>query len=141
MNVSSLSGLLGTPPSAHYCATKHALEGYSQAMRFEVARFGIKVVLVEPGLTKSEFRANVDEPDEPIPDYDDMREHLAEMSERAEDTAAPATVVARTVQRALTARNPRLRYTCTTRDWFAAHLRCWLPEGVMHWIVRRVFGP
>jgi NAD(P)-dependent dehydrogenase (short-subunit alcohol dehydrogenase family) len=140
INISSLSGLFGTPPSGHYCATKHALEGYSQAMRFEVAQFGIRVSLIEPGLTKSQFRANVDEPEEPIEDYAGLREHLAQMSERGEEMAAPAITVARTVQKALRARNPRLRYTCTVRDWFGAHLRPWLPEGVTHWIVRRIFG-
>ncbi len=140
VNISSLSGLIGTPPSGHYSATKHALEGYSQAMCFEVARFGIQVILIEPGLTKSQFRANVDEPDEPIEDYAEMREHLAGMSERGEEEAAPAITVARTVRKALNARNPRLRYTCTARDWIGAHIRCWLPQGATHWIVRKIFG-
>lgn len=140
VNISSLSGLIGTPPSGHYCATKHALEGYSQAMRFEVAQFGVHVSLVEPGLTKSEFRSNLDEPNEPIAAYDEMRERVRSITERAEDGATPAIAVARTVRRVLRARKPRLRYTCTRMDWLAAHMRCWLPEGVMHRIVRRVFG-
>jgi NAD(P)-dependent dehydrogenase (short-subunit alcohol dehydrogenase family) len=139
INISSLSGLIATPPSAHYCASKHALEGYSQAMRLEVAKFGIRVVLVEPGLTTSQFRANVDESDEPISAYDAMRERLMSLSDRAEEQAAPADVVAQTVRRALAARKPRLRYTCTARDWFGAHMRCWLPEGTTHWIVRKIF--
>ncbi|MFW6156630.1 MAG: SDR family NAD(P)-dependent oxidoreductase [Armatimonadota bacterium] len=140
VNISSLSGLIGTPPSGHYSATKHALEGYSQAMRFEVAQFGVRVSVVEPGFTKSQFRENLAEPAEPVAAYDEVRERVREMTERAEKNAASAIAVARTVRRVLRARNPRLRYTCTRMDWLAAHMRCWLPEGVMHSIVRKVFG-
>lgn len=140
VNISSLSGLIGTPPSAHYSASKHALEGYSQTMRFEVAQFGVQVVLVEPGFTQSEFRANVTNPAEPIAAYDELRERVGSMSEDVERRAAPAIAVARTVRRVLNTPRPRLRYTCTRMDWLAAHLRCWLPEGAMHMMVRKVFG-
>ncbi|MFP4250669.1 MAG: SDR family NAD(P)-dependent oxidoreductase [Armatimonadota bacterium] len=140
VNISSLSGLIGTPPSGHYSATKHALEGYSQTMRFEVAPFGIRVSVVEPGFTKSQFRENLAEPAEPVAAYDEVRERVREMTERAEKNAASAIAVARTLRRVLRAGNPRLRYTCTRMDWLAAHMRCWLPEGVMHSIVRKVFG-
>lgn len=140
VNISSLSGLIGTPPSAHYSASKHALEGYSQTMRFEVARFGVHVVLVEPGLTQSEFRANVANPAEPVAAYDELRERVCSMSEDVERRAAPAVAVSRTVRRVLNTSRPRLRYTCTRMDWLAAHMRCWLPEGAVHMIVRKVFG-
>ncbi len=140
VNISSLSGLIGTPPSGHYAASKHALEGYSQTMRFEVAQFGVRVVLVEPGFTQSEFRANAVDPAEPIEAYDELRERIGGMSEHVEQRAAPASAVATTVRRVLNTPHPRLRYTCTRMDWLAAHMRCWLPQGVMHWMVRKVFG-
>ncbi|MGI5818913.1 MAG: SDR family NAD(P)-dependent oxidoreductase [Armatimonadota bacterium] len=140
VNISSLSGLIGTPPSAHYSASKHALEGYSQTMRLEVARFGVQVAIVEPGFTESEFRANLAEPAEPIAAYDDLRDQMRSMNARAEESATPAIAVARTVRRVLRTPRPRLRYTCTRTDWLAAHMRCWLPEGAMHLIVRKVFG-
>lgn len=140
VNISSLSGLIGTPPSAHYSASKHALEAYSQTMRFEVAQFGIRVSIIEPGLTKSAFRENVTRPAEPLAVYDPTREHLRSMSLRSEERAHPTIVVARTLRRVLRARNPRLRHTCTRLDWLGAHLICWLPEGTMHWLVRKVFG-
>ncbi|HYN29421.1 MAG TPA: SDR family oxidoreductase [Dermatophilaceae bacterium] len=49
VNVSSIYGLTTTPLTGWYQASKHALEGVSDALRMEVARDGIKVVLVEPG--------------------------------------------------------------------------------------------
>ncbi len=49
INCSSLAGRISTPFLGTYNATKHALEGYSQALRYEVAPFGVDIVLVEPG--------------------------------------------------------------------------------------------
>jgi len=49
INTSSLVGRLSPPFFGTYTATKHALEGYSQALRYEVSPFGVDVVMVEPG--------------------------------------------------------------------------------------------
>lgn len=55
INVSSVSGLVGLPGVSIYAATKHAIEGFSEALRWEVAPFGIDVCLVEPGTFKTEL--------------------------------------------------------------------------------------
>lgn len=49
VNVSSIAGRVVTPMTGWYCASKHALEALSDALRQEVAQFGVKVVLIEPG--------------------------------------------------------------------------------------------
>jgi NAD(P)-dependent dehydrogenase (short-subunit alcohol dehydrogenase family) len=49
VNVSSVYGLMTTPMSGWYQASKHALEAVSDALRMEVARDGIRVILIEPG--------------------------------------------------------------------------------------------
>ncbi|MCC6554825.1 MAG: SDR family NAD(P)-dependent oxidoreductase [Polyangiaceae bacterium] len=49
INVSSISGLVGLPGVSVYAATKHAVEGFSEALRWEVEPFGIDVCLIEPG--------------------------------------------------------------------------------------------
>jgi len=49
VNVSSVAGLYGYPGLSVYCASKHALEGFSRAMRQEMAKFGVSVVTVQPG--------------------------------------------------------------------------------------------
>ena len=49
INCSSLVGRISPPFFATYTATKHALEGYSQSLRYEVARFGVDIAIVEPG--------------------------------------------------------------------------------------------
>ncbi len=55
VNIGSMGGRLTFPGGGHYHATKYALEALSDALRFELAGFGIGVVLVEPGLITTEF--------------------------------------------------------------------------------------
>lgn len=55
INITSIGGKIYTPLGAWYHATKHALEGWSDCLRLEVAEFGIKVVIVEPGLIETGF--------------------------------------------------------------------------------------
>ena len=57
VNVSSIFGRLTVPGGAFYAASKHALEAYSEALRLEVAPFGVRVVMVEPGPVKTPFGA------------------------------------------------------------------------------------
>lgn len=62
INISSVGGKIYTPLGAWYHATKHALEGWSDCLRLEVAQFGIDVVIVEPGIIKTEFMDVMNEP-------------------------------------------------------------------------------
>ena len=55
MNVSSIAGVTGFNGSSVYCATKYAVEGLSSSLALEVAKFGIKVTVVQPGFFRTEF--------------------------------------------------------------------------------------
>lgn len=59
VNVSSIAGVVGSPFGGAYAASKHALEGLSEALHFETTGFGIRVRLVEPGSFDTDLRANV----------------------------------------------------------------------------------
>lgn len=54
-NISSMGGILGMGGAALYCASKFAVEGFSESLALEVAQFGIKVTLVEPGVFRTDF--------------------------------------------------------------------------------------
>ena len=54
-NLSSMAGVLGFPAAAVYCSTKFAIEGFSESLALEVAEFGIRVTVVEPGFTRTDF--------------------------------------------------------------------------------------
>ena len=60
VNISSISGIMSTPFSSAYCATKAALTAYSDSLRMELAPFGIKVVIVQPGAISSKFGDNAE---------------------------------------------------------------------------------
>ncbi len=55
MNISSMGGKIYTPLGAWYHASKHALEGWSDCLRLETKPFGIKVIIIEPGIIATEF--------------------------------------------------------------------------------------
>ena len=59
VNISSIAGKRGIPARSEYSASKFAVEGFSQALRAEMARFGIDVLVVNPGLTQTNFSKNM----------------------------------------------------------------------------------
>jgi short-subunit dehydrogenase len=55
VNISSISGLAGIPSQSAYAGTKFAVEGLSESLSYELEPFGIKIVLIEPGVINTEF--------------------------------------------------------------------------------------
>ncbi len=55
INISSLAGLFGLPYQSMYSASKYAIEGYSESLRMELRKTGVKVVVINPGDFKSDF--------------------------------------------------------------------------------------
>lgn len=62
VNISSIGGRIAFPFSPFYASTKFAIEGLSEALQYEIAQFGIRVMLVEPGLIKTNFFENIKKP-------------------------------------------------------------------------------
>jgi len=60
INISSTSGLIGSPLLGGYCASKFALEGLSECLAMELEKYHVKVKVVEPGLLKSSFIKNIE---------------------------------------------------------------------------------
>jgi NAD(P)-dependent dehydrogenase (short-subunit alcohol dehydrogenase family) len=70
LNLTSIGGVISASGFAAYCASKFALEGWSEALRDEVAGFGIKVSLIEPGAFRTEFAGDANlRPAQPIDAY------------------------------------------------------------------------
>jgi NAD(P)-dependent dehydrogenase (short-subunit alcohol dehydrogenase family) len=55
LNLSSIAGMVGFPAASIYCSSKFAIEGFSESLALDVADFGIRVTLVEPGFTRTDF--------------------------------------------------------------------------------------
>ncbi len=110
INISSVLGLIPAPYSAHYSASKHALEGYSESLDHEVRAFNIRVSLIEPAYTRSVFDQNSLEPDVALPEYNQARAGVAALIRDVMPTADAPDVVAEAVLRAATATRHKLRY-------------------------------
>ena len=110
INMSSQMGHIGSPNRTVYCMTKHALEGYSESLDHEVRGAGIRVVLVEPGYTRTSFEGNVYQADQPMEHYDSGRTTAAGVVRDAMRVADTPELVAREVVKAATATTPQGRY-------------------------------
>src|SRR4029434_10603281 len=73
INIGSVLGFLPMPYGALYAATKHAIEGYSESLDHELRTRGIRVLAVEPAYTKTQFDANLLQPDSTLDEYRDVR--------------------------------------------------------------------
>jgi len=118
VNISSVAGRFGYPLFGWYCASKHALEGLSDALRLEARPWGVHVVLVEPGPVETEFfdvtksRAEGQLGDVRSP-YAPFFRHVEEIERELMRHAATAGRIAEIVLKACLARRPRDRYTVT----------------------------
>ena len=150
VNLSSMGGKLTFPGGGFYHATKHAVEALSDALRFEVAGFGVDVIVVEPGLIRTEFAqtaaGSMEEasPDDPYAGFDAaVARATREGYERgplARMVGGPEAV-AEAIERAITAERPRARYAVTPSAHLFLWLRYLLPDRAWDALVRGIFPP
>jgi len=136
VNVSSVAGKISIPFAAPYCSSKHALEAISDALRVEVAPFGVRVVLVEPGPIETKFGDRARAEVTPLLHKPGPYQGFYAEAERAMDTdfkrgARPASAVASTILRAIQARKPRTRYAVTAMAKLGIPARRFLPDRAM----------
>ena len=117
LNIGSAAGLVTPPTGCPYAMTKYAIESLSDALRPEVAPFGIRVTLIQPGAVRTRFMANSElhppEDDEAGP-YAAYKANVAKMAARAHRVGARGVLdagdVAAVILRAVTASRPKARY-------------------------------
>ena len=109
--VSSIGGVIGIPFQAFYSASKFALEGYGEALAYEVAPFGIDVTLVEPGNVQTDFTSN--RRDVAVPEgidaYQPARDKAIAKMVEDERSGVPAGDVAAVIAKVLDANRPPRR--------------------------------
>jgi NAD(P)-dependent dehydrogenase (short-subunit alcohol dehydrogenase family) len=110
INIGSVLGLLPMPYMALYAATKHAIEGYSESLDHELRTRGIRVSVIEPAYTKTQFDANLLEADSKLDEYREVRAALHKKLKEVLATADEPRVVADIVLDAAGAEHPKLRY-------------------------------
>mmetsp|Transcript_1538 Transcript_1538/g.3099 ORF Transcript_1538/g.3099 Transcript_1538/m.3099 type:complete len:275 (+) Transcript_1538:176-1000(+) len=113
INISSIGGKIYTPLGAWYHATKHALEGWSDCLRIELSPFGIGVVIIEPGLIKTEFGSVVAQGLEKTSAqgaYSGLVAKLANGTSQMETQSSDPQVIVDLVMKAIKAKKPKTRY-------------------------------
>ncbi|MCL7747985.1 oxidoreductase [Halalkalibacter alkaliphilus] len=115
INVSSVSGRIGFPGLSPYVSSKHALEGYSESLRLEVAPFGIQVALVEPGsystnIWSSGMEVSERSLDSGSPYYDYMKGITSRLEAGKKNHGDPDEVVHLLCELAMEERVKKLRY-------------------------------
>ena len=113
VNISSGAGRFGFPTGSAYVSTKFAVEGLSESMSYELEPFGINVVIVEPGVIRSNFGDGLivaKKSRDPNSPYSQMMQRSAAGFEKMIKNASSPDVVAKVVLDAIRDENPSLRY-------------------------------
>jgi NAD(P)-dependent dehydrogenase (short-subunit alcohol dehydrogenase family) len=137
INIGSVLGFLPAPYMALYSATKHAVEGYSESLDHELRTRGIRVTVIEPAYTKTQFDANFLEPDSKLEEYREVRAALGEHMKKVLASAEEPGVVADVVLEAASAAHPKLRYAAGALARRLRFLRRFAPAGVMDTGIRK----
>ncbi len=152
VNLSSMGGKLTFPGGGAYHASKHAVEALSDALRWEVRGFGVRVVIVEPGLITTRFgetaAGSISDAAAPEPEADDPYASFnaavgsatvgAYEGPLAKLGAGP-DAVAKVIERAISSRNPRPRYKVTASARLALAQRALLPDRAWDAVLRSQF--
>ena len=115
VNISSVAGRIGFPASPAYISSKFALEGLSECLRYELDQFGVKTIIIEPGVIKTSFFSSMQvvKPKNGSPYKDITDKVVSGVKMMAEMGTAPVEV-AKTVVKSINEKNPLPRYVVGT---------------------------
>ena len=137
LNIGSVLGFLPMPYGALYAATKHAVEGYSESLDHELRTRGVRVSIIEPAYTKTQFDANFMEPDAKLDEYREACVSLGKVLAKVMATADEPSIVADVVLKAATTARPKLRYTAGAVANRLRMLRRFAPAGLLDSGIRK----
>ncbi len=143
VNITSIGGKIWEPLGSWYHATKFAVEGLSDCLRVEVGRFGIDVIIVEPGAIRTEWAGIARDGLLQVSGtsaYAELTKRHARLLEAAETSrlASPPDVVAKTILRAISAGRPRTRYATGGGARTILFLRKILPDRAFDRLMWRI---
>lgn len=140
INVGSAAAWIGEPGEAFYAASKHALAGYTEALRHEVWPLGIQVSLVEPGAFATNVLQAASTSTARLSDYDAVRRAASRTLQNSLQRGGDPQQVARLVLSVARARTPRLRYPVGLAARWLPYLKVLLPQRLLDYLVRRGYG-
>ncbi len=109
VTVSSITGIVAFPNTSYYAASKHALEGYFKALRFELTEFNIRVAMIEPGSFKTNIVENSSKGLNKIEDYNSLRSKGEKYAQFIIDQGENPDLVATRVLKVVETDKPKFR--------------------------------
>jgi short-subunit dehydrogenase len=144
INIGSISGVVTTPFSGGYCASKAALHSFSDALRMELAPYGIRVVSVQPGGIQSEFGKNSRQSAERIMKpgswYESLKDSILSRAQLSQEGAIPSDEFARKLVEIIEGGNPPPIVRIGSRSFSLPFMKSILPTALLDSIFRRKFG-
>ena len=139
VNIGSVGGFLPMPFQAVYAATKHALAGWTETLDFEVSRFGVRAILIQPGFIRTDIDRNSFP--EPFIDsvYEDERSRVVAKMRQSIENGDDPVKVAEAVLEAATAKVPNRKVLVGRGARQARILRTFLPKALFDLGLRRQF--
>ncbi len=138
INISSVVGKVAFPYMGWYSASKHAVEGLSDAMRLELAPLNIKVSIIEPGRVVSDFgkvafeQSHIDD-DSP---YKDKKLAFQSIVDNNPIPPDKASSISHTVIKIINSKNPKTRYTPNLDSRLATFFKKWFGDGFVDWLIK-----
>jgi short-subunit dehydrogenase len=109
ITVGSIVGLVSFPNAAYYAASKHALEGYFKALRYELNEFNISVAMIEPSAFKTSIMDNSSSQSMKIEDYNTLRSNIEKFTNELVKSAEDPALVAGKVLKVVETDKPKFR--------------------------------
>lgn len=138
INITSMGGRITFPIYSVYHGTKWAVEGFAEALQYELRPFNIRVKNVEPGAIKTDFYERSMDlfKKEGLTAYDKYQQVVYANTQKAGENAPGPEVIAKTVFKAANDRSFRLRYTGGIQSAILLMMRRWLPLSWFNGLVR-----
>jgi short-subunit dehydrogenase len=141
INTSSVGGRIYTPLGAWYHSTKHAIEGWSDCLAFELKKFGINVCLIQPGMIKSEFGnimlENLERNSKKSPYYK-LNEAMSKGINKnlKNPIGSHPIVVAKCIEKIIRLKNPKKRYLVGYGARSMLFIRNWFGDKFFEFILK-----
>jgi NAD(P)-dependent dehydrogenase (short-subunit alcohol dehydrogenase family) len=145
VNVSSVGGRIGLPALSAYHSTKFALEGLSESIAFELEPFGIRVVIIEPGVIRTNIlnsSSSAKKALDPKSPYFSLSQNLNDnfKSMMESESSSSPEEVAKVILQAVTSENPRLRYSVGDDAANLIHARENMPDKEFRKMIMKNFS-
>jgi NAD(P)-dependent dehydrogenase (short-subunit alcohol dehydrogenase family) len=138
INISSVGGRVGLPAASAYSATKFAVEGFSESIRYELKPLGIRVKLIEPGPIATDFYGRSEElaSDGMTPEYDIFVKNVHGFMKKGAEKAPAGNIVAEAIYDAARDSSNKFRYPVNTKGLLK--VRRLLPDTILFPLIKYV---